>query len=204
MSKHQFVVERTCEGDVVSPSFNPSGYRCDTLGKELEEEQLEAEIWRFYHQQRRLYEAGPAECRAGSGLGEYSQAPSALQTWTVHDEGLVFQIHIPGHAGYHGNEQADRLSREGALKPEEQQENKWSLFNRCRWTWKRRRGLQRSLFLYFLLFQIKFEVWASFSGLPHQGFLNSGGGTCRGTGRARCFIWRGCLLKHQLSPGDRR
>lgn len=29
----------------------------------------------------------------------------------------AFQMHIPGHAGYHGNEQADRLSREGAAKP---------------------------------------------------------------------------------------
>lgn len=36
----------------------------------------------------------------------------------------VFQMHIPGHAGYHGNEQADRLSREGAAKPKVQQENK--------------------------------------------------------------------------------
>eukprot|EP00066_Takifugu_rubripes_P020792 XP_011610058.1 PREDICTED: ribonuclease H1 isoform X2 [Takifugu rubripes] len=36
----------------------------------------------------------------------------------------VVWIHIPGHAGYHGNEQADRLSREGALKPEGQEENK--------------------------------------------------------------------------------
>lgn len=116
--------------------------------------------------------------------------------WTVHDESLVFQIHIPGHAGYHGNEQADRLSREGALKPEGQQENKWSLFNRCRWTWKRRRALQWSLFLYFLLFQIKFEVWASFSGLPLWGFLNSGGGTCRVTGRAQGFyIWQSHSLK---------
>lgn len=32
-------------------------------------------------------------------------------------------MHIPGHAGYHGNEQADRLSREGAAKPEVQQGN---------------------------------------------------------------------------------
>uniref|UniRef100_A0A8C6S7U8 Ribonuclease H1 n=1 Tax=Neogobius melanostomus TaxID=47308 RepID=A0A8C6S7U8_9GOBI len=29
----------------------------------------------------------------------------------------VTWIHIPGHAGYHGNEEADRLSREGAAKP---------------------------------------------------------------------------------------
>lgn len=28
----------------------------------------------------------------------------------------VVWIHIPGHAGYHGNEEADRLSREGAAK----------------------------------------------------------------------------------------
>lgn len=26
-------------------------------------------------------------------------------------------MHIPGHAGYRGNEEADRLSREGAAKP---------------------------------------------------------------------------------------
>lgn len=30
---------------------------------------------------------------------------------------LVLQMHIPGHAGYSGNEEADRLSREGAAKP---------------------------------------------------------------------------------------
>ncbi|XP_068454863.1 ribonuclease H1 [Clinocottus analis] len=28
----------------------------------------------------------------------------------------VVWLHVPGHAGYHGNEQADRLSREGAAK----------------------------------------------------------------------------------------
>uniref|UniRef100_H3CZE8 Ribonuclease H1 n=1 Tax=Tetraodon nigroviridis TaxID=99883 RepID=H3CZE8_TETNG len=35
----------------------------------------------------------------------------------------VVWMHVPGHAGYHGNEQADRLSREGAAKPEVQQGN---------------------------------------------------------------------------------
>lgn len=30
---------------------------------------------------------------------------------------IFFQLHIPGHAGYLGNEEADRLSREGAAKP---------------------------------------------------------------------------------------
>lgn len=35
---------------------------------------------------------------------------------------LIFlQMHIPGHAGYRGNEEADRLSREGAVKPLQQQ-----------------------------------------------------------------------------------
>ncbi|KAG8011473.1 Ribonuclease H1 [Nibea albiflora] len=29
----------------------------------------------------------------------------------------VVWLHIPGHAGYRGNEEADRLSREGAVKP---------------------------------------------------------------------------------------
>uniref|UniRef100_A0A671X5G9 Ribonuclease H1 n=1 Tax=Sparus aurata TaxID=8175 RepID=A0A671X5G9_SPAAU len=33
----------------------------------------------------------------------------------------VVWLHIPGHAGYHGNEEADRLSREGAAKPLPQQ-----------------------------------------------------------------------------------
>lgn len=30
---------------------------------------------------------------------------------------VLLQMHIPGHAGYRGNEEADRLSREGAAKP---------------------------------------------------------------------------------------
>lgn len=34
----------------------------------------------------------------------------------------VVWMHIPGHAGYTGNEQADRLSREGAAKPLESQQ----------------------------------------------------------------------------------
>nr|XP_046230050.1 ribonuclease H1 isoform X2 [Scatophagus argus]XP_046230051.1 ribonuclease H1 isoform X2 [Scatophagus argus] len=33
----------------------------------------------------------------------------------------VVWMHIPGHVGYRGNEEADRLSREGAAKPLEQQ-----------------------------------------------------------------------------------
>ncbi|XP_060907477.1 ribonuclease H1 [Labrus mixtus] len=33
----------------------------------------------------------------------------------------VVWLHIPGHAGYRGNEEADRLSREGAAKPYEEQ-----------------------------------------------------------------------------------
>ncbi|XP_020511357.2 ribonuclease H1 [Labrus bergylta] len=33
----------------------------------------------------------------------------------------VVWLHIPGHAGYMGNEEADRLSREGAAKPYEEQ-----------------------------------------------------------------------------------
>ncbi|KAM3602943.1 uncharacterized protein V6R79_013642 [Siganus canaliculatus] len=33
----------------------------------------------------------------------------------------VVWIHIPGHAGYRGNEEADRLSREGAAKPEKEE-----------------------------------------------------------------------------------
>lgn len=34
----------------------------------------------------------------------------------------VVWLHIPGHAGYRGNEEADRLSREGAAKPLQQQQ----------------------------------------------------------------------------------
>lgn len=40
----------------------------------------------------------------------------------------VVWMHIPGHAGYRGNEEADRLSREGAVKPlqdkEEEEDDK--------------------------------------------------------------------------------
>ncbi|KAG7217879.1 hypothetical protein INR49_020810 [Caranx melampygus] len=35
----------------------------------------------------------------------------------------VVWMHIPGHAGYRGNEEADRLSREGAALPELQQQH---------------------------------------------------------------------------------
>ncbi|XP_041661411.1 ribonuclease H1 [Cheilinus undulatus] len=35
----------------------------------------------------------------------------------------VVWLHIPGHAGYKGNEEADRLSREGAAKPLEENED---------------------------------------------------------------------------------
>lgn len=35
---------------------------------------------------------------------------------------LFLQLHIPGHAGYRGNEEADRLSREGAAKSLQQQQ----------------------------------------------------------------------------------
>lgn len=60
-------------------SLNPCDYRRDPLGKELEAEQLEAERWRSCHQQGRLCAAGPAECGAGRGLGEYLQSPSGPQ-----------------------------------------------------------------------------------------------------------------------------
>ncbi|CAN9507335.1 unnamed protein product [Ophioblennius macclurei] len=36
---------------------------------------------------------------------------------TLNGELEVVWLHIPGHAGYKGNEEADRLSREGAAKP---------------------------------------------------------------------------------------
>ncbi|XP_026197992.1 ribonuclease H1 isoform X2 [Anabas testudineus] len=38
----------------------------------------------------------------------------------------VVWMHIPGHAGYKGNEEADRLSREGAVKPLQQQQHEES------------------------------------------------------------------------------
>lgn len=36
----------------------------------------------------------------------------------LNSELQVTWMHVPGHAGYHGNEEADRLSREGASKPQ--------------------------------------------------------------------------------------
>lgn len=56
---------------VLSLIFNCGRCRCDQMGEELEAEQLEAEIWRSCHQQRRLREAGPTECGAGRSMGEY-------------------------------------------------------------------------------------------------------------------------------------
>lgn len=53
--------------------------RCDPLGEDLEAEQLEAEVWRSRHQQRRLWEAGPAKCRDERGLGECLPSPGHTQ-----------------------------------------------------------------------------------------------------------------------------
>ncbi|XP_072306524.1 ribonuclease H1 isoform X2 [Eucyclogobius newberryi] len=39
-----------------------------------------------------------------------------MQLDRLNSELQVTWLHIPGHAGYHGNEEADRLSREGAAK----------------------------------------------------------------------------------------
>lgn len=41
----------------------------------------------------------------------------------LNSELQVTWLHIPGHAGYHGNEEADRLSREGASKPAQQRDS---------------------------------------------------------------------------------
>lgn len=40
----------------------------------------------------------------------------------LNSELQVSWMHIPGHAGFHGNEEADRLSREGAAKPPQGQD----------------------------------------------------------------------------------
>lgn len=39
---------------------------------------------------------------------------SSCLNWYI----LSWQMHIPGHAGFQGNEEADRLAREGACKPQ--------------------------------------------------------------------------------------
>lgn len=50
---------------------------------------------------------------------------------------FFLQMHIPGHAGYSGNEEADRLSREGAVKPlvlqheEGDDSDYWDLLQDC-------------------------------------------------------------------------
>lgn len=58
-------------------------------------------------------------------MGKYLSPLSSVLCW-IRAGGLItpgalflsaLQMHIPGHAGYTGNEQADRLSREGAAKP---------------------------------------------------------------------------------------
>ncbi|XP_062293270.1 ribonuclease H1 [Scomber scombrus] len=41
----------------------------------------------------------------------------------LNSEVEVVWLHIPGHAGYRGNEEADRLSREGAVKPFKKQQD---------------------------------------------------------------------------------
>lgn len=64
----------------VESGLNSVRCRCDQLGEEMEAEQLEAEIWRSGHQQRRLCEAGQTECRAGGGVGKYQPAS---RHWTL-------------------------------------------------------------------------------------------------------------------------
>ena len=61
------------------------------------------------------------QCRLSERTFNQSTHPMML-----HVRKVIFpfslQMHIPGHAGYRGNEEADRLSREGAVKPLQHEE----------------------------------------------------------------------------------
>ncbi|KAJ0026561.1 hypothetical protein NQD34_017561 [Periophthalmus magnuspinnatus] len=48
--------------------------------------------------------------------GEIVNKEDFIKLDQLNSELQVTWLHIPGHAGYHGNEEADRLSREGAAK----------------------------------------------------------------------------------------
>ncbi|XP_029902797.1 ribonuclease H1 [Myripristis murdjan] len=54
------------------------------------------------------------------GGGQITNKEEFVRLDKLNAELQVVWMHIPGHAGYHGNEEADRLSREGAAKPLEQ------------------------------------------------------------------------------------
>ncbi|XP_031163750.1 ribonuclease H1 isoform X2 [Sander lucioperca] len=49
--------------------------------------------------------------------GEITNKDDFVKLDRLNAELEVVWMHIPGHAGYRGNEEADRLSREGAVKP---------------------------------------------------------------------------------------
>ncbi|XP_032399509.1 ribonuclease H1 [Etheostoma spectabile] len=49
--------------------------------------------------------------------GEITNKEDFVKLDRLNAELEVVWMHIPGHAGYRGNEEADRLSREGAVKP---------------------------------------------------------------------------------------
>ncbi|KAM3838387.1 ribonuclease H1 [Diretmus argenteus] len=49
--------------------------------------------------------------------GEVTNKEDFVKLDNLNQQLDVVWLHIPGHAGYRGNEEADRLSREGAVKP---------------------------------------------------------------------------------------
>ncbi|XP_038161288.1 ribonuclease H1 [Cyprinodon tularosa] len=49
--------------------------------------------------------------------GEITNKQDFMKLDLLNSELQVVWLHIPGHSGYRGNEEADRLSREGAAKP---------------------------------------------------------------------------------------
>ncbi|XP_028296372.1 ribonuclease H1 isoform X2 [Gouania willdenowi] len=55
--------------------------------------------------------------------GQVKNKDDFVKLDSLNSELHVVWLHIPGHAGYTGNEEADRLSREGAMKPREEKDD---------------------------------------------------------------------------------
>lgn len=67
---------------------------------------------------------------------------------------LSWQMHIPGHAGFRGNEEADRLAREGALK-----QKCWCPGTRDCCTGRKRPNMTATAWSAVIVLELNFELY---------------------------------------------